>query len=91
MHNMLHLVDDIKKFGPPKSHSCFPFESINGKNNCKYKTNNKGTIKSYFHGSNKSPDDCLKMFELMSSFKQNERFLFHVATHLIFSDSLIMD
>lgn len=30
LHNLLHMVDDIQRFGPPKTHSAFSFESING-------------------------------------------------------------
>ena len=40
IHMLLHLPDDVKKFGPLWAISCFPFENLNG------------ILKSYVHGSN---------------------------------------
>ena len=41
IHLLLHLADNIKKFGPLWTMSCFPFENFNG------------ILKSYVHGSRK--------------------------------------
>ena len=30
IHSLLHISDDVKNFGPLWTHSCFPFENING-------------------------------------------------------------
>lgn len=31
VHNLLHIADDVRKFGPLDNFSCFPFESFLGK------------------------------------------------------------
>ena len=39
VHQLLHLVDSVRCLGPLWAHSCFPFESLNGR------------IKRMFHGT----------------------------------------
>ena len=39
IHSLLHLCDDVRDLGPLWSHSCFPFENMNG------------ILKNMYHGS----------------------------------------
>ena len=39
VHSLLHICENVKSLGPLWSHSCFPFENMNG------------YLKSLFHGS----------------------------------------
>ena len=39
VHSLLHLGDNVRDLGPLWSHSCFPFENMNG------------IMKALFHGS----------------------------------------
>lgn len=53
LHLLLHLSDDVRKFGPLWTMSCFPFENLNG------------VLKSYIHGS-RYPE--LQIYSSLSTF-----------------------
>lgn len=64
LHQLLHLADNVKKFGPLWVTTCLPFENLNG------------VLKSYIHGS-KNPElqACSSVTTFLTLSELKEKFI----------------